>query len=177
MIRRFAAALVLVWMLGFPLFVTSLPKPDNSGAKTDAIVVLTGGPGRIERGISELTAKHARRMLVSGVDPAVKLNELAAVQRAPDALFACCVDLGKDAVDTRTNAAETAQWIKARGYRSVRLITTDWHMPRARLELRQTVGGDVRIISDAVDSAPGLLVLLTEYNKYIVRWMTTLVGY
>lgn len=175
-IARLAALLLLAWALGLVVFVLNLPGPAGD-QRTDAIVVLTGGKGRIERGLAELGQGHAKRMLVSGVDPAVRLIDLAKLQGAPPLLFKCCVDLGKEAVDTRTNADETARWLRRAGYKSVRLVTTDWHMPRARLELARAVGGDVIVVGDAVESAPGLLVLVKEYNKYWLRWVAARIGY
>jgi uncharacterized SAM-binding protein YcdF (DUF218 family) len=175
MIRRIAALVLLAWALGFGLFTVTLPRPAG-GELTDAIVVLTGGKGRIERGLAVLEARQAQRMLVSGVDPSVREGELATLKGAPLALFKCCVDLGKEAVDTRTNADEAALWLGKQGYKSVRLVTTDWHMRRARLELRRAVGKDIRVIGDSVESAPGLLVLMREYNKFWIRWFAIQVG-
>ena len=175
MIRRLVSLVLTVWLLGWAWFVVSLPRAAGD-TKTDAIVVLTGGAGRIQRGLDHLAHGHARRMLVSGVDPAVRLGELAQLQNAPANLFACCVDLGKDAVDTRSNAVEAAQWLRRRHFRSVRLVTTDWHMPRARFELKRAVGADVTVIPDAVDSAPGFVTLFAEYNKYLLRRVSALVG-
>ena len=176
MIRRIIAFALLLWSLGFGAFAVSLSGPAGKDY-SDAVVVLTGGKGRIERGLDVLEAHQAARMLVSGVDPSVRVAELAKLQGAPPALFKCCVDLGKEAVDTRTNADEAARWLAKRGYKSVRLVTTDWHMPRARLELRRAVGGDVTVIGDSVESAPGLLVLVREYNKFWVRWFAIQVGF
>lgn len=175
MIRRLLSLVLTVWLLGWAWFVVSLPRAAGD-TKTDAIVVLTGGAGRIQRGLDHLGRGHARRMLVSGVDPAVRLGELAQLQDAPANLFACCVDLGKDAVDTRSNAVEAAQWLRRKHFRSVRLVTTDWHMPRARFELKRAVGRDVAVIPDAVDSAPGFVTLFAEYNKYLLRRASALVG-
>ena len=175
MIRRIISLGLIVWLLGFALFVVSLPGPADD-TRTDAIVVLTGGTGRIQRGLDQLAAGRARRMLVSGVDPTVRVEELAQLQRAPRRLFECCVDLGKEAVDTRSNAAEAARWLKRRRYRSVRLVTTDWHMPRARFELARVVDEGVRIVPDALDSAPGLVSLFAEYNKYLLRRAAAIVG-
>jgi uncharacterized SAM-binding protein YcdF (DUF218 family) len=176
MIRRLVSLILLAWALGFGLFAVSLPRPAG-GELTDAVVVLTGGKGRMERGLAVLEARQAQRMLVSGVDPSVREGELATLQGAPLALFKCCVDLGKEAVDTRTNADEAARWLGKRGYKSVRLVTTDWHMPRARLELRRAVGKDIRVVGDSVASAPGLLVLMREYNKFWIRWFAIQVGF
>jgi uncharacterized SAM-binding protein YcdF (DUF218 family) len=174
-IRRVLSLIATVWLLGWAWFVVSLPRA-AANTRTDAIVVLTGGAGRIQRGLDHLAPGHARRMLVSGVDPAVRLDELAQLQKAPAKLFACCVDLGKDAVDTRSNAAEAARWLRHRHYRSVRLVTTDWHMPRARFELERAVGPGILVIPDAVDSAPGFVTLFAEYNKYLLRRVSALAG-
>lgn len=175
MIKRILSIVPLLWALGFAAFVIWLPRPTD-GETTDAIVVLTGGPGRIERGLSVLKQKRARRMLVSGVNRDVRPHELALAQHAPVALFDCCVDLGRQAVDTRSNAQETAEWLKRRDYRSVRLVTTDWHMRRARYELERAVGGDVRIVGDAVKSDPGFAMLFKEYHKYLLSRFGALLG-
>ncbi|MFW2830762.1 YdcF family protein [Sphingomonas sp. ID0503] len=178
MIARLFSLLLIVWALGFGWFASTLPAPaDNS--TTDAIVVLTGGAGRIERGVALLSAGKAKRLLVSGVDPTVRPHELALQAKAPAALFDCCVDLGREAVDTRSNADETVRWLRRRHYVSVRLVTTDWHMPRARFELERALGREgaaVTILADAVRSEPGFAMLLAEYNKYLLRRMAVIFG-
>jgi uncharacterized SAM-binding protein YcdF (DUF218 family) len=175
-IRRIVSALLILWLLGFVLFVGLLPRPDDQG-RTDGIIVLTGGPGRIERGLSLLNDGKGRRMLVSGVDLLVRPREFAAQYRVPPRQLACCVELGQEAVDTRSNAAESADWVKRNRYRSIRLVTTDWHMRRARLELDQALPPGVAIRADAVRSEPNLNVLLKEYHKYLLRRAAVLLGY
>jgi uncharacterized SAM-binding protein YcdF (DUF218 family) len=174
-IARLLSGVIIVWALGFALFAVTLPVPASNEA-TDAIVVLTGGPGRVRHGLSLLAAGRAKRMLVSGVDRRVKPHELAAEYDFPAQLIDCCVDLGHESVDTRSNAEETAAWVKRRGFRTIRLVTTDWHMPRARYELERMVDPNVEIISDAVVSEPGLVALLKEYNKYLLRRLAAPVG-
>ncbi len=175
MIRRIVSLLLLVWLLGLVWFVISLPRAGGDEA-TDGIIVLTGGKGRIERGIALIADKKAKRMLVSGVDPSVQPAELAEVQHVPVELITCCVDLGKQAVDTRSNGDEAARWVRRNKFKTIRLVTTDWHMPRARFELRRTLGDDVIITSDAVESAPSLITLFREYNKLLARWAASIIG-
>jgi uncharacterized SAM-binding protein YcdF (DUF218 family) len=175
MIVRLAATLLLGWIIGFAWFAILLPQPLD-GRPTDAIVVLTGGAGRIDRGIQLLRAGAAKRMLISGVDRTVRPAELAAEYKAPLDLFTCCITLGREAIDTRSNAIETAQWLGRRNFGTVRLITTDWHMRRAALELRQALPPQVSIVYDAVPSRPSLTVLLREYDKYLLRRAAALVG-
>ncbi|WP_414899708.1 YdcF family protein [Sphingomonas flavalba] len=175
MIRRLLAAALLAYLLGFALFAVMLPRPADD-RKTDAIVVLTGGAARIERGLTLIAAERARRMLISGVARSVRPHELALQYRASMRLFDCCIDLGREAVDTRSNGEEVADWLKARGYRSLRLVTTDWHMRRASFEIERALPGNVVVLRDAVPSEPGFTMLLTEYNKYILRRGAVLVG-
>ncbi len=175
MIVRLVALTLLGWMLGFAWFAIFLPQPLD-GRQTDAIVVLTGGAGRIDRGIALLQEGAAKRMLISGVDRAVRPSELAAEYQAPEKLFTCCITLGREAIDTRSNALETARWLERRDYRTVRLITTDWHMRRAGLELRQALPSRVTIVYDAVPSRPSLTMLAREYNKYLLRRAAALIG-
>ena len=176
MIRRLAALLLLGWALGFALFAVSFGRPVPASLRTDAVVVPTGAPGRIDRGLALLRAGSARRMLVTGVDPDVRARELAAFYRQPRSLFRCCVDLGREAVDTRSNGQETAAWVKRHRYRSVRLVTSDWHMRRAGLELRHALGEEVQLVPDPVASTPRLGLLLDEYHKYLVRRLVLLLG-
>jgi len=174
-IRRVTSLVVLIWVLGFAVFTIALPQP-ASDAQTDAIVVPTGAPGRIARGLALLEAGKAKRMLITGVDRKVQPKELAVAQNVPLRWLSCCVDLGREAVDTRSNGAETARWVAQHRYRSVRLVTSDWHMPRAHFELERALGNTVTILPDAVRGEPDLLMLLTEYNKYLVRRAAVLVG-
>ena len=170
MITRLGAFLVMLYALGFVLFAFTLGKPAPASAPaTDAAVVLTGGPGRIDHAIDVLRAGKARRLLVAGVDPSVTKPDLA--RRIPGSAkwLACCVDLGSESVDTRSNAEEASRWLAKHSYRSLRLITSDWHMRRARYEFDKVLRGKYQLITDAVQTEPGFLILFGEYNKYLLR--------
>ena len=168
MIARLLGLVAIAWCLGFAAFMLTLSRP-LEGTTTDAIVVPTGGPGRIDRGL-ELMARHqAKRMLVTGVAPGVGAADLAREYHAPPALFACCVDLGTDAVDTRSNAEESAAWVRLHRYTTVRLVSSDWHVRRARMELNAALGRSVLVLADGVPSSPRLMTLIAEYNKLILR--------
>jgi uncharacterized SAM-binding protein YcdF (DUF218 family) len=176
MMIRLISALLLGWLLGVLWFAVSLPSP-APGARTDAIVVVTGGPGRVQRGLALLEAKRARRMLVSGADRRVKPIELAVAYNAPPGLVACCVDLGYEAADTRSNAEETIHWLTEHRFRSVRLVTSDWHMRRAHFELARLLPNTITLISDPVRGAPDFTALFKEYNKYLLRRVIAPLGY
>ncbi len=165
---RVIAAITLIWLAGFVAFAVTLPDP-SSAPRTDGIVVLTGGPGRVSRGLRVLAAGRAQRMLVSGVDPIVRRQEFEAVQAIPEHLSSCCIDLGKKARDTITNATEAAEWAKAHKYVSVRLVTSNWHMRRAAFEFSRAFDARTEIVMDAVPASPGLVTMSVEYNKYLAR--------
>lgn len=172
---RIVMALVLAWAAGLVWFAFTLPGPAGE-EKTEAIVVLTGGSGRVARGIEALEKGWSRRMFISGVYQKVRRAELAEQMRKPRALFECCVELGKLAVNTRTNGEEVADWIAANRISSVRLVTNDWHMRRARMELDREIAGRVRIVNDGVRSHVGFVVLISEYNKFLARLAARTVG-
>jgi uncharacterized SAM-binding protein YcdF (DUF218 family) len=176
MILRFFSFLLLLWIIGFAWFAIDLPRPAGDDAHTGSVVVLTGGAGRIDRALDILESKAAGRLLISGVDRDVKPAELAAEYDRPGALFDCCIDLGFQAVDTRSNALETARWAARRGDKSVRLVTSDWHMRRALLELERAMPPEVRLLPDAVQTQPSLGTLFTEYNKYLMRRLAAFAG-
>jgi uncharacterized SAM-binding protein YcdF (DUF218 family) len=170
MISRLAALLLLIYALGFVLFAFTLGRPAPADApRSDAAVVLTGGPGRIEHAIDVLKAQKAKRLLVAGVDPSVTKPDLANRIAGSSKWLACCVDLGSESVDTRSNAEEAGRWLSRHDYRSVRLITSDWHMRRARYEFEKVLGSKYVLTTDAVLTEPSFLTLFGEYNKYLLR--------
>lgn len=177
MIARLLGVAAIAWCLGFAAFMVALPRP-LEGSTTDAIVVPTGAAGRIDRGLDLLRRHQAKRMLVTGVGPGVSAADLARENSGSPALFACCVDLGAEAVDTRSNAEETAAWVRAHHYTSVRLVTSDWHLPRARMELTAALGhGGVVVLGDGVPSSPRLARLIAEYNKLLLRRVALWTGW
>ena len=167
MFRRVLSFVFLVWVIGFLWFAVALPRPAEEAVRTDAVIVLTGGPGRIARGLDILAGGQADKLLVSGVDSEVRPQEFAAEFGVSPRTMACCVTLGFTAVDTRSNAAETAKWVAQNEVRSLRLVTTDWHMRRAAGELYRTLPATVTVVRDAVPSQPDLGTLFLEYHKLI----------
>lgn len=172
---RILAALVAVYAIGFGLFALTLPKPAGD-ERSDAIVVLTGGTGRLERGFDLLRRRVAGQMLISGVERTVRPQELEAHYNVDPALFDCCVVLGREAVDTRTNADEVGAWVARRRLHSIRLVTNDIHMLRARHEIGRRLPADVAVIEDAVPSHPDIWGVFREYNKMLLGWAAGLIG-
>jgi uncharacterized SAM-binding protein YcdF (DUF218 family) len=173
------------WIIGLVAFVARIPVPDEVASEpADAVVVLTGGGGRLETGLALLEQGHARKLFVSGVhedvDVAMLLASLAADGVPPPdaATVACCIQLGYSAADTRGNAEETAAWIRAEHFASLSLVTADYHMPRSLLEFHRAMP-EIRILPYPVFPEqvrregwwrwPGTTsLLIREYNKYLV---------
>ena len=172
---RILALALIAYGIGFGLFAMLLPGPAGD-ERTDAIVVLTGGSGRLDRGFELIQRGLARRMLISGVAPTVRPQELVAAYRIDPRLLACCVTLGREAFDTRSNADEVAHWLQREHFRSIRLVTNDIHMRRARFEIEKKVGADVTIVSDAVATDADIRQIFIEYNKYLLGRAAEIVG-
>ena len=175
MIARAGSLFVLLYALGFILFAFTLGKPARANAEpTDAVVVLTGGPGRIEHAIDVLRARKAKRLLVAGADPSVTKADIVRRIGGSRTLVHCCVDLGSESVDTRSNAEEASRWVVAHRFHSLRLITSDWHMRRSRYEFEKVLGSEYRLESDAIRTEPSFVTLFAEYNKYVLRRLAVL---
>lgn len=167
--------LLTAFVIGYGLFAALLPRPAGD-ERTDAIVVLTGGSGRLDRGFELMRRGLARQMLISGVARTVRAEELAFHYHVDPRLLACCVTLGRESFDTRSNADEVAHWLERQHFRSIRLVTNDLHMPRARYEIRKRIGGDVEIVSDAVPTELDVRQIFIEYNKYLLGRAADLIG-
>lgn len=116
----------------FVLRVDAMPSDDQMAA--DGIVALTGGSGRrIQAAVSLLEQEAAPRLLVSGVHSSVDTKSLIAAAGGDEALYACCIDIGRLASTTEGNAEEAAKWVSENGYHSIILVTSNYHMPRAKL--------------------------------------------
>jgi len=172
---RLSAFFLLLYALGYALFAVMLPDPAGD-EPTEAIVVLTGGSGRLERGFDLLERGISRRMLISGVERTVRPQELAVAYDVDQRLLDCCVTLGRDSFDTRSNADEVIRWAGRRRVRTIRLVTNDLHMPRARYELRKRIGDELNIVADAVPTDPDIQQIWVEYNKYLLGRAADLVG-
>ncbi len=147
----------LIWLVGLFVFADRVRNltPPPEPARADAIVALTGPSAeRVNAAIRLLEQDKGNRVLISGVNREVRRKELRALTPGSNKLFNCCVDLGFEAEDTLGNAQEIATWARGKGYRSLIVVTSDYHMPRSLLEIRSVMPG-VTLIPYAV-STPSL---------------------
>jgi uncharacterized SAM-binding protein YcdF (DUF218 family) len=178
-------AAIVAGFLAFADSVTNMRPPDV--AKADAIVVLTGGYQRIEQAIDLLKRGYGKRLLISGVNPQTTAGQIRRATRTSPDLFECCVDIGYSAIDTIGNANETASWIRDKGYRSVLVVTSNYHLARSLMELRRSdpgtefVGYPV-VASDLKTRAwysepDALRTMLFEYGKTIIAYVRGVTGW
>ena len=180
---QLVAVLALTWLAGLVWFAETIPhEPPAPGTPeaerhTDAIVVLTGGSERLAAGLELLSEGKAGKLFVSGVYHSVDVRELLHLTRLKPAEAECCIVLGYAADNTIGNAAETAAWMHAEHFTSLRLVTASYHMRRSLWEFHQAMPG-VRIVPHPVFPEtvrahdwwlwPGTAGLLAmEYSKYL----------
>lgn len=181
--RSLVALLVaaLIWTVGLLSFTARIETstPVAEPARADGIVALTGAGSneRLAAGVSLLEDGKAQRMLVSGVNPEASREDIRTVSKAVRRLYDCCVDLDFTAADTVGNARETADWARNLRYKSLIVVTADYHMPRAMLELRATMPDiDLRpypVATKVVNAkrwwrtSGGARLMIVEYSKYL----------
>jgi uncharacterized SAM-binding protein YcdF (DUF218 family) len=174
--------------IGFVGFLSQLRGAETRpSGSADGIVVLTGGSSRVSDAMELLAAGYGKRLLISGVHPTNGASDIS--RSLPDnsppdntlpdnqSLLSCCVDLDRSAVNTRSNAAETRRWAHERGFKSLIVVTSNYHMPRAIVELSHAMP-DIALIPFAVvgdkwrdepwwTSGATVRLLLSEYVKYV----------
>ncbi len=172
------AAAGLAWLGGLIWFAGQIPAGIlDSDSPTDAIVVLTGGALRVDNGLALLAEGKAKKLFISGVFRGTDVKALLHAQRQEPDWLACCIELGHAADNTRGNAIETAAWMQAENFHSLRLVTAGYHMPRSLLEFARAMP-EVRIVPHPVfpdglarewwTSPHDARLLVGEYLKYLV---------
>lgn len=134
--RVFLAVLLTIFLayaIGFIVFVSGLPASAKAPPKADAIVALTGGDERLDTAVALLEHGVGKRLLISGVSLETTKQVLGHISGG-GARFRCCADIGYGAQDTHGNAEEAADWMKQHHFKSLILVTSRYHMPRAMEE-------------------------------------------
>lgn len=174
-----ALTILVVLGGGFIWFVSHVPATEVTLSRNaDGIVVMTGGSSRVSDAIELLAAGHGKRLLISGVNPTTSSVEIARKNPRYEGLVACCVDLDHSAINTVGNAIETRRWARDRGFTSLIVVTSAYHMPRTMAELEMQMP-DVALVPFPVvteklrnepwwASGPTARLILFEYAKFVV---------
>lgn len=171
-----------IWFGGLVWFAWTIPdEPAKDQRATHVIVVLTGGSGRLQEGFELLMRNKAEKLFISGVYRGLDVAELLKIGRQIPKEVECCVVLGYDADDTAGNARETAAWMTQEGFRSLRLVTANYHMRRSLLEFRHALPNTLIIPNPIFPETfkqdgwwrwPGTTSLIaTEYTKFLFAQM------
>ena len=178
----FLLLLISLWILGLNQFIHSIDEEViDTKTRTDAIVVLTGGSGRLAEGIYLLYNNMADELFISGVGKDANIASLLTLTEKLPANIASLVpkiSLGYEATSTQSNAIETQRWLKEKDFKSIRLVTSNYHMRRSVIEFKNLMP-DVTIIKHPVkperldlnnwwQRASSKKLLITEYNKYLI---------
>ena len=172
----------IVWGAGLLWFVSIIPnKVDDPITHSDAIVVLTGGSGRLVTGITLLEKNMAEKLLISGVGEHATIKHLKSLSKEVDPKqvkpLEKRITLGYLATDTESNATETSIWMEFEHYHSLRLVTANYHIPRSIMQFHAAMPGITIIPHPVFPSnfkihewwkSPGTAkLLISEYSKFI----------
>lgn len=177
------ALTVCTWLFGLVAFAGSvmIMTPEKPAEQADAIVVLTGGKNRIETGLELFSKKLAPNLFITGVHDDVTMEEITSRHPGRNPLPECCIILGYKAASTAENAAEAREWMVKKEIKTIRLVTSNYHMPRALLEFNDIMP-DVTIIRNPImqpDITPRdeyfWHMIFEEYHKTVFRLFNSFV--
>jgi uncharacterized SAM-binding protein YcdF (DUF218 family) len=169
---------IFVLVLGFAGFVWLLPNQEIAlDRSADGIVVLTGGTSRVADALELLASGRGKRLLITGVNPGTTTNDIARQTVDYGRLLNCCVDLDYSALNTLGNAVQARRWAIAHDFKSLIVVTSAYHMPRALAELAHQLPDAALIpfpvVSDRLRIEPWwsnsetTKLVLSEYLKYL----------
>lgn len=165
----FIVTLAVLWAVGLLVFMARIQeKPVSaSGLSADGIVALTGGGGRIQKALDVLAAGGGQRLLISGVNPSISSETILRAIGTSPSLADCCIDLGRVANDTRGNAAEAAAWAAVHDFKTLIIVTADYHMPRAQAEFQRALP-NVKLVPLSVTTNANFGAISLEYSKFLI---------
>ena len=179
----FLLVITSISFLNIYFFFQEVKKFENSVTNInniDGIVVLTGDQFRIAKGIELLKRSPNKKLLISGVNK--NINPVDIMKEFPSSInfFQCCIDIGKDAKNTFENIIETFEWMKSNEFTSIIIVTSDYHLPRVKLEINRFIDNQ-QIFYEAVkthesDSILRLKKITLEYIKYIRTFLSIKIG-
>ena len=179
----FLLVITSISFLNIYFFFQEVKKFENSVTNInniDGIVVLTGDQFRIAKGIELLKRNPNKKLLISGVNK--NINPVDIMKEFPSSInfFECCIDIGKDAKNTFENIIETFEWMKSNEFTSIIIVTSDYHLPRVKLEINRFIDNQQifyeAVKTDESDNILRLKKITLEYIKYIRTFLSIKIG-
>jgi uncharacterized SAM-binding protein YcdF (DUF218 family) len=178
LVRTLLVVPPIALLAGFVWYASLIDRETAPEGDVDAIVALTGGPERIGEAVEQLATGRGKRLLITGVNRATNVDALARLVPRYEALFDCCIDIDHSAINTIGNAVETRRWARERGFHSLMVVTSSYHMPRALAEISHQLP-DATLLPFPVtterqraepwwSNAGSTRMLVSEYLKYLV---------
>ncbi len=171
------SGIIAFWLFGLILFTATvlLLQPQSPNIKSDAIIVLTGGNQRVETGLRLFAKGDSNNIFISGVHPNVSNKDIRGQWKEAPPLPDCCITLGKHATTTIENAQEIKEWISGKDIQTIRLVTSNYHMPRAYLEVKSTINDKKILLTPIMQDDLNIKTLkfwgliFEEYHKFSLR--------
>jgi uncharacterized SAM-binding protein YcdF (DUF218 family) len=179
----FLLSLLILILIHFNIFFSSVKTVDDGNhniAQVDSIVVLTGDRFRIAKGLELLSQNLGSKLLLSGVNKDITLTEIKNAFPNNNKLFNCCIEIESISENTFENIRETFLWIRNNNYRNTIIVTSDYHIPRVKLESKRLINSEniyyvsTKNISEEQFSRVKKLVL--EYIKYLRTYISLSIG-
>ena len=163
--------------LGFLWFIWSVPNEEVALTHdADGIVVLTGGASRVTDAMELMAAGRGKRLLISGLNRSTRIDEVLRLNPEYARVVRCCVDFDRS-LNTLGNAVETKRWAEGRGFRTLIVVTSNYHMPRALAEIGHQIPNAVLVpfpvVTDKQRAEPwwkttaAARLMISEYVKYV----------
>ena len=173
--------LVLSHFIFFLLLIKNFKSDYTTIKSIDSIVVLTGDKFRISKGMEILSNGIGEKLLLSGVNKNIKLTNIMNEFPKYKNFFDCCVEIENISSNTFENSRETFLWLEKNKYNSVLIVSSDYHMPRAKLEFEKFLNTK-NTYYHPVNSNNNLMAigkikkLFLEYVKYMRTYISLAIG-
>jgi uncharacterized SAM-binding protein YcdF (DUF218 family) len=107
--------------------------------EAQAVTALTGASNARIVAAVQLADSLQLPLLISGVHVDTREADIARIAGVDITEVQCCVTLGRAAATTEGNGAEVAEWARRHGVTRIVVVTSEYHMDRALLELRRAM--------------------------------------
>ncbi len=185
---KILSAFFLIWVSAFAYFVINIPnEKDNiirhTDNATDAVIVLTGGPKRVQEGLAIFNADKSKKFLISGTGVGVTTKDIINTLDAENIdLYQDFNDnkdiflvLGSIATSTFTNAYESKLFLDLNNCHSATIVTSNYHIPRSKMVFQHIMPGYKiayhPVYTHNILDAGNINMILLEYHKFIITFL------